>query len=935
MSTGAEYLNATRKRLLGREDLDDRFLSHLRTLVQESFEKSYRTGIVFDTALGLAADGNDKFQITGTSPSTDGLGHQLDHRDRAEYYDDLQFENAAAIDYDVALHYTTLPNGVQINPRSGLPEYISWEEGIGESADPDSVTDNGNGTITFRVDSVAEPGVSHAGRKCLVFKKTVAAGATTEAVAVEILTVTWSGGQNLITTVAALGQTTISTTASDYTVVMLGPTVRRNTSLLGIDGYVFIGQVTGVGAGSPPSSFDTSGQDVVTGSLADLQDITSRNATTDRLKVDVKSYTGDVSDPQIAVRNPAGSIVFKVDGNGNVTVEGTTTQQDVVTVYSSETITDNLTAGDATGDSHKIKGTWWHTNPAESANYFKVDGASGRIGFNTAPDGAMQFKSDGDWWLYNSRLYIQGDGGSRPACEWRDTGEALNDGGLWRVRAEGGFWRLEENTAVAGDYSTLNEWIIANIDDPALRIGRDLWPHIDGSYDLGASDHEWQDLWIDGTANIDLLNLSVAASEGFGSHLYPSADDTHDLGASTSRALKSVYTHDLYVDATQDRGVGSDLNPQAHNTYNLGSAARSWANMYVINLNVGADILPSGDNLYDLGSPSFRWAEGHFGGGSVAGAAGVTASGGPTSGPGFKGTGGTPNGVGLEGTGTGTGAGLKGTGSTAGSAGVEGTGTNNNSGLKGTGHGTGGGIEGTGGATGNGVHGIGGSTSGYGVIAEADVTSPQKAALRIVPQDTHPSVSPATGDTDVLDGKLYTYNGSMWIPQAYSVDRIIADSAEITNTTTETVFSNGTHTIEGGTMRAGSMIRFYINTKILQIVATPTLAGYVRVGGLSGQIIIQRFASPAGVNDQFTALLIFVVRSVGPTGSYTFWATSAHDDISTGPMLVAGAYGPGPYTADFDNDLDIVVTAQWTVASTQNRVVLKNFISETVEDKTS
>ena len=46
------------------------------------------------------------------------------------------------------------------------------------------------------------------------------------------------------------------------------------------------------------------------------------------------------------------------------------------------------------------------------------------------------------------------------------------------------------------------------------RIATDVLPSADGSYDLGASDAEWQDLHIDGTANIDALVADTADING-------------------------------------------------------------------------------------------------------------------------------------------------------------------------------------------------------------------------------------------------------------------------------------------------------------------------------------------------------------------------------------------------------------------------------------
>ena len=41
-------------------------------------------------------------------------------------------------------------------------------------------------------------------------------------------------------------------------------------------------------------------------------------------------------------------------------------------------------------------------------------------------------------------------------------------------------------------------------------FGADLLPDTDGTYDLGSTTYEWEDLWIDGTANIDSLVADTA-----------------------------------------------------------------------------------------------------------------------------------------------------------------------------------------------------------------------------------------------------------------------------------------------------------------------------------------------------------------------------------------------------------------------------------------
>lgn len=606
MATGATYVDfGSEKRLLGRSDFDDRFLGHLRELVQENMEKVYRTGVVYDVALSLSAGGNDKFSIGGSSLATDGAGHLLDIANSG-FEAGVQFENTAAIDYEIALHYTEVPDGVQVNPRKGLPEFIGVQEMVGESADPDLVVDGG-GSITLRVDSVAEAGVSHAGRTVRVFKKVPGKNATTPAVAIEDVVVSWTGTNNEITISGVLGQDSVSTTPSDYTVVMLGPTVRRNSTLLGVDEYAFIGKVTGIGSGSPPVTFDITEQDVITASLSDLQDVTSRNSTTDRLKIDVKSYAGDVGDPQIAVRSPAGAIVFEVDGSGNVVIQGTTTQQDVVQVNSSETITDNLTAGDATADSHLIKGIWRHTDPGETANYFYVDGASGRIGFNRTQDATYQVAVSGD-------TLIQGDlriESALPSLERRETDSTVTAGGLWRSIIDGGDWELQENTAAGGDFTSIQNWLRTDRANGRL-MAQSIYPNTTGAFDLGGASFKWRNIYIDQIAYIDKIDLGIGSGEGVGSHVYPDFDDSRHLG-SASRRFAEAHIRTISLDPTAGFGVGSSMMPTADITHDLGSASRQWNNLFVGTLHISSDFLPTIDNTQDLGSTTRRWQQGHYG----------------------------------------------------------------------------------------------------------------------------------------------------------------------------------------------------------------------------------------------------------------------------------------------------------------------------------
>jgi len=267
MTTNDVYVNVSAKRLLGTDDFGDRLLGYMIDAVRDANARNFDVGMTHGIALGLSSPGNDLIDIDGTSIASDGLGHFLDPANAT--HEDINFENQTGFDYYVGLEYSEEPDDVQINPRTGQPEYIGYKEQIGKQGDPDSVVDNGS-NITFTIDGVTEAGRTHAGRSAVVYMKTPAAGATTAAVAIETCTVAWSGGANKITTTGTLGQTTVSTTPSDYEVIVLGPTVSRGTDLRSVSGVAFIGIVTGNGPGATPTVFDTDDQKVVPQSWASV-----------------------------------------------------------------------------------------------------------------------------------------------------------------------------------------------------------------------------------------------------------------------------------------------------------------------------------------------------------------------------------------------------------------------------------------------------------------------------------------------------------------------------------------------------------------------------------------------------------------------------------------------------------------------------------------
>jgi hypothetical protein len=257
MATGNNRTHFVDKRRLPRERIKDTFFDYLATEILETAQRIWgsRRG-VFGEAV-LQGDGANKFKIFDVPfEMLDGDGHVLilESADAQA----VQFENALGVTYYAAARHCLVPSGIQRNPRTGVAHYDLLRDSVGVTGVPNLVTQVGS-TLTVRVDSVFETGVSHAGRKVTVWMNTPFS--LDEGVAIERdLTVAWEGGYNVVHTSGILGQGSVSTVVGDYAVAATGVTVRRNTDLRAVSPYAFLGKITGVGAGGTPSAFDTSDQ---------------------------------------------------------------------------------------------------------------------------------------------------------------------------------------------------------------------------------------------------------------------------------------------------------------------------------------------------------------------------------------------------------------------------------------------------------------------------------------------------------------------------------------------------------------------------------------------------------------------------------------------------------------------------------------------------
>ena len=111
-------------------------------------------------------------------------------------------------------------------------------------------------------------------------------------------------------------------------------------------------------------------------------------------------------------------------------------------------------------------------------------------------------------------------------------------------------------------------------------ISSSLVPDKDSKYDLGASGKEWNNLFIDGTANIDSLAMGTTVT---------SIKDEDNMSSDSATALATQQSIKAYVDANAGGGgggsgnydTGSHLLPHADDTYHIGVSNRQWKNLYL------------------------------------------------------------------------------------------------------------------------------------------------------------------------------------------------------------------------------------------------------------------------------------------------------------------------------------------------------------------
>ncbi len=268
MPTNDRKINLYHKRLLSLTAVKNNFLDYLQGAIDEVGTAFFAgaSGTLDADKIGMNnSHGGSTFDIdTAAATSVIAANHTIDLTKitGAGKTHTIPFENTAATVYWAGVFFAEVEDGVEVNPRTGDPEYTALKQSFGNVDHPTSVTDH-TSYIRVNVNSITESGVDHSGRSVKVWL--VDPVHPLDSVAFFTGTIAYSAPNNYIDIPYSgangpLGQDTSSeapsTTAADYKVFIEGVTWRKNTDLRGVAACAVLGKITG---GTPPT-FDTGDQ---------------------------------------------------------------------------------------------------------------------------------------------------------------------------------------------------------------------------------------------------------------------------------------------------------------------------------------------------------------------------------------------------------------------------------------------------------------------------------------------------------------------------------------------------------------------------------------------------------------------------------------------------------------------------------------------------
>lgn len=272
MPTNDRKVNIYHKRLLSRTAIKEQFLDYLQGCVDDIADGIYAgsSGTLDQDAVGLLETPGypGTFMISTMNANRVLAGGHIVNLDGVQgpgITTRIPFENSTGITYYIGVFFAEVEVGIEINGRTGDPEYPALKQAFGNVDNPSSVVDH---TTYIRVylDTITEVGASHVGRAVRVWMSDPVS--PDESIAFYDGVVAYDGSHNYVDiaysgALGPLGQDTSdeppSTTATDYKVFIEGISWRRTVDLSAVDGCAFLGTALG----DTPPTFDTSGQQLL------------------------------------------------------------------------------------------------------------------------------------------------------------------------------------------------------------------------------------------------------------------------------------------------------------------------------------------------------------------------------------------------------------------------------------------------------------------------------------------------------------------------------------------------------------------------------------------------------------------------------------------------------------------------------------------------
>lgn len=156
-----------------------------------------------------------------------------------------------------------------------------------------------------------------------------------------------------------------------------------------------------------------------------------------------------------------------------------------------------------------------------------------------------------------------------------------------------------------------------------------------------------------------------------------------------------------------------------------------------------------------------------------------------------------------------------------------------------------------------------------------------------------------------------------------------AASSNVTNTTTETAFSNGSVTIPKNTLQVGDVIRIRGQAVASATNSTDTLTVKVKIGST---VIATTGAVDVANGDVATFDVTLTVRAIGASGSIVAQGTIS---LGTPGTVTAKPFTLGATALDTTVDEVITITATWSVANAGDVVALQSLMVEHVAGTTT